>query len=466
MSKKKLTYEDFKKYFGNNLHDKDKHAFEKKMMQDAFEEEAFDGLSELSKQELENDITELKAGINKRTKQKCRIVPVWYKYAASVIILVGIGLTIFFLNSRFWQDMMLKNQVAKEMEITDSLVNSSEKSKTEHYDKLESEATTETSGKLKVETEKTNMKESSKKITQNDLLIKDNMEISEPNDEQSAEVVEFLVSEEELLEDGISPLTEKKVAEMETRETVEEVVANQEKSTVSISQIVSEADMNRLASRTKKTATPESHETDEGVVIRGKIVSSDNDLSIPGVSVMVKDNPSVVTTTDMEGEFELSIPNDEELKTLIASFVGMENQEITIENDTNILVYMEPDVLQMDEVVVIGYAQKSDKKGEDANTKAQPPGGLSLIKYKKQIQRKLDYSKLDQYPGKHRIEISFTVEVNGNLSNFSFKNVPGVEFSNEIKRVVKNLGKWKPAIENDFKISSKINMSLKVEIEE
>jgi len=47
MSKKKLTYKDFINYFSNNLQNNDKHDFEKEMMRDAFEEEAFDGLSKL-----------------------------------------------------------------------------------------------------------------------------------------------------------------------------------------------------------------------------------------------------------------------------------------------------------------------------------------------------------------------------------------------------------------------------------
>ena len=63
MSRKKLTYKDFKAYFSNNLQSKAKHDFEKEMMRDAFDEEAFDGLSRLNHEELENDISDLKSGI-------------------------------------------------------------------------------------------------------------------------------------------------------------------------------------------------------------------------------------------------------------------------------------------------------------------------------------------------------------------------------------------------------------------
>ena len=101
---------------------KDKHVFEKDMMQDAFEEEAFEGLSKLSDDELELDIIDLKSRISKKTKYTRRLIPVWYRYAASVVILTGIGLSILFLNSRFWQDSMLKEQISEEMEIIDSMI--------------------------------------------------------------------------------------------------------------------------------------------------------------------------------------------------------------------------------------------------------------------------------------------------------------------------------------------------------
>ena len=89
MSKRKLTYKDFKQYFSNNLPNKDKHAFEKDMMQDNFEEEAFEGLSRLGDDELENDIAEIKLKINKRAKKTRTLIPIWYKYAASAVIIVG-----------------------------------------------------------------------------------------------------------------------------------------------------------------------------------------------------------------------------------------------------------------------------------------------------------------------------------------------------------------------------------------
>ena len=95
----RLTFGDFKRYFHNNMRSKDKHDFEKRMMQDAFEEEAYDGLSRLSEKELEEDVEELKGSITRRTRRS-GLVPHWFRYAASVIVLVGIGISVYLLNDR------------------------------------------------------------------------------------------------------------------------------------------------------------------------------------------------------------------------------------------------------------------------------------------------------------------------------------------------------------------------------
>jgi hypothetical protein len=108
---KKLTYKDFKKYFSNNMVKKEKHDFEKQMMQDDFENEAFDGLSMLSNDEFENDIAEIKSQIKNKTQSQKRIVPVWFKYAASVIVLIGFSFLIYLID-------FTKDDIYKEEQIT------------------------------------------------------------------------------------------------------------------------------------------------------------------------------------------------------------------------------------------------------------------------------------------------------------------------------------------------------------
>lgn len=112
--------------------------------------------------------------------------------------------------------------------------------------------------------------------------------------------------------------------------------------------------------------------------ITGTVTSKEDKSSIPGVSVMVK-GTTLGTVTDMDGKFELSVPND--AKTLIFSFIGMKNMEVEIGSQSNFNISMETDVFSVDEVVVVGYGTQkkrevtgaiSSVKGEDLASLATP----------------------------------------------------------------------------------------------
>jgi hypothetical protein len=462
------------------MQNEEKHRIEKEIMRDAFEEEAFEGLSKLNAEELEIDISELSANISERSRKTRKLIPVWFRYAASVIVLVGIGLTIIFLNSRYWQDSLLKEQVAKEMEVADSMEVEAAKQHEVTAQKLDTVKPKPEELIAKSKESKTAKKEKQEPVTQTiveDKVVFDDIEVSEDDYEaeaiQEREIVAF--EEEELFaedkEMAMMPAKEvAKVSEDEKRE--EELVEAPENKEVS-KVIEGKAAGVKVKSRKRiQKAANTSGDFDKATeskktVIKGKIVSVDDDLSIPGVSVTVKDNPTIGTTTDMNGEFELNIPSDEELEALVASFVGMKSQEIDIGNDTNLLVYMEPDVLEMDEVIVtaVGSGSEYDDEGP-TKVSAKPPKSLNNYRYKKVLLEKIDESKLSHFPGKHKIKVSFTVGESGELYNFNFGNIPDIAFSNEIKKAILEIGKWQPATLNDATLESIVEFTLKIDIEE
>ncbi|GAB4033875.1 SusC/RagA family TonB-linked outer membrane protein [Spirosoma gilvum] len=96
-------------------------------------------------------------------------------------------------------------------------------------------------------------------------------------------------------------------------------------------------------------------------------VKTETGEGLPGVSVVIK-NTTRGTTTDAEGRYRLSIPDNESGAVLVFSFVGYQNQEITIGNQTNINLQLKPDDKSLNEVVVVGYGtvKKSDLTGSVA----------------------------------------------------------------------------------------------------
>ncbi|MCG6191126.1 SusC/RagA family TonB-linked outer membrane protein [Maribellus maritimus] len=85
--------------------------------------------------------------------------------------------------------------------------------------------------------------------------------------------------------------------------------------------------------------------------ISGTVTSSEDGTGIPGVSIVVK-GTTIGTTTNMDGEYQLSVPND--AQTLVFSFVGMKSIEAPI-TGTTVSVSMESDYIGVDEVIVMGY---------------------------------------------------------------------------------------------------------------
>ena len=93
----------------------------------------------------------------------------------------------------------------------------------------------------------------------------------------------------------------------------------------------------------------------------GLVVDDDNNQPIPGVNVTIK-NTTVGTTTNFDGIFELNALIGD---TLVFSFIGMKNKEIT-SLSSPITVRLESEVSKLDEVVVsVGYfdVNKKDLSG-------------------------------------------------------------------------------------------------------
>ncbi|HNW49848.1 MAG TPA: TonB-dependent receptor [Prolixibacteraceae bacterium] len=86
--------------------------------------------------------------------------------------------------------------------------------------------------------------------------------------------------------------------------------------------------------------------------VTGKVTSAEDGNSLPGVSIAVK-GTTTGTITDIDGNYALNIKDRN--ATLVFAFVGMKSQEIPVNGKSRIDVSLSPDILGVDEVVVVGY---------------------------------------------------------------------------------------------------------------
>ncbi len=104
------------------------------------------------------------------------------------------------------------------------------------------------------------------------------------------------------------------------------------------------------------------------MVVSGTIISSEDDLPLIGVNVIIE-GTFVGTTTDLDGYFDLEV---EKGSTLVLSYTGMRDLEVVV-NQPVINITMESSVAELEEVIVIGYgtAKKKEITGAVAQVKAE-----------------------------------------------------------------------------------------------
>lgn len=90
----------------------------------------------------------------------------------------------------------------------------------------------------------------------------------------------------------------------------------------------------------------------EGEVVSGHIYSTGGE-PLPGVSVIIK-GTNYGTVSDLNGFYSLKVPSN--FQRLIFSFVGFQNEEISIENRTEMDMVLTENLSALEEVIVTGYA--------------------------------------------------------------------------------------------------------------
>lgn len=97
--------------------------------------------------------------------------------------------------------------------------------------------------------------------------------------------------------------------------------------------------------------------------LTGRINSPEGD-ALPGVNVLIK-GTTVGTVTDINGFYELPLTND--AQSIVFSYIGYGTKDIPIRDRSEINIVMQPDVTQLNEVVVSGYAAKRQGRSKQVS---------------------------------------------------------------------------------------------------
>jgi hypothetical protein len=443
-SKLKLTYERFLAYFSNKLTGKEKHVFEKSVMQDEFESDAYDGLSKLSSLELQQDLDDLNLSLENRIKSKRRKSLVWLPYAASIVIILGLSFVLYYIN----QTPSVNEFVSQDIE----------KSQAEVEIKKSPVSSTDT--------------------------------LKEEIDKKSRQAEEFVIADEEEFDDAeFEIVTIEEDEDIAFVEEVREVGMQKSKSLVRAIEVkqdqASEITNNKIEEALSgKVAGVATSKKEAGIKIRGvSKISNDkairkisgqvvdgNQEPLTGVSIVVKGTEQGVTT-DIDGNFTMSLIDTNSDYKLAASFVGFETQEFDVSD--SLLVVLEQDSAGLNEVVVTGYSSQEKTTTNsvagvemDQPTKiwnnARPSQSKNISEYKEKLTSDLQYEFRNQLKGKYKVKVSFTVNSYGTISDIRIKGDKNQELYEKIKTLINNGEKWFPAESNETSVDSKVRFTLRM----
>ena len=117
-----INSEDYLRYLANQMTSKERHDFEKNLLEEEFENEAFEGLSQLTSTEISEDIKALKNELASKTGKRNS-----YKYwriAASLLLLGMFLFMVYYLIDFGTTGEIAQTKEAPSVEETDEKQNS------------------------------------------------------------------------------------------------------------------------------------------------------------------------------------------------------------------------------------------------------------------------------------------------------------------------------------------------------
>ena len=440
----------FTKYLKRELSEKEQHNFERLVMSDPFYADAFDGLSNISPEELDRDLKildkQLSLKISKTDKR------VWFASAASILVLVGLVSWL-----AFWMPNINKQEIAK----SDAIIENNRFNKPEH--EMVAPISEEQNTQLEAE-EKVRIAE-----VKSIVMVEEDSEIlfTAPQIVSSDEIIEYEASYE----------LSKEIIRAETVENADLLVTaivedSMSPNMLAESEPITSALSGRAAGVSVSSKSKKNNDIKVSDLSSERYISADNYVIVNGYVLDESEEPLVGvyvsqknstngTITDLNGHFKIKIPKNEADNTILTtSFIGYESKQFSTSNE-NYVIMLNPSLLAMEEVVVTGYGVKTNEDAADAGFKSAYPS-IGMDEYKNEVISRLKELNITDSKA-YNLVVKITVLSTGIISDVEIVKSPINErYNAQVKKVIKETSSWLPAKRDGDLIDSDVRITFKV----
>jgi TonB-linked SusC/RagA family outer membrane protein len=154
------------------------------------------------------------------------------------------------------------------------------------------------------------------------------------------------------------------------------------------------------------------------IELSGSVFDETNDSPLIGATIRVRETTRGVMT-DENGRFRITVPNQESI--LIVSYIGFEQQEILVGNQSSIDVRLMPKDAVVDEVVVVGYTtqKKQNLTGAISSVSADDLKEANATSLTRALQGRLAGVNISSVSGNPGAGLSITVRGPGSVAGNS-----------------------------------------------
>jgi TonB family protein len=419
MSKRK---NDIERYLRGEMTSAEMHELEKQALSDPFLSEALEGVQQAGADSFLFDLKELRHSFHHRARHKPKIISMW-RWSLGI----AAGLVLLAVSSVYIIININQKKNSGSLAIKQN----------NHSIELDKQARTDSATVSQQPSKSTSLGQgnSSKEIAE-----------VEPSKEEVSDI-QSQPSANSLVDNETEKNEKKSVIQTETIEPSSKRIADAD---------IKEAPKDTVivkSAREKTSMVPVSR------VIRGKVISEDNKVVIPGANVLVK-GTNRGAVTDIDGSYEIAVDNPKQV--LAFTSIGYKTVEVVSENKTELNIQLKTDDLALSEVVIAGYTS-SDENRKPVIELAAPKGGRDAFQvYLKKNVRYPQAALQNKIEG--RVTIQFTVNASGQLSDFNVQKGIGYGCEEELLRVIKEGPAWSPSKQNNQPVNDKVKVRFKFEL--
>ena len=457
-----FTINDFEKYFTHQLSNTERHTIEKAALTDPLVNDAMEGYENTNFELANKQLAIIQQNIQGTQQEAAKVITMtttnnskqWLRIAAAIIIMVGVGSTIWLVNNN---NSIVEKPIAyipneviqAPVDVTTKEVTTNNKTTTTVT--IPEAVATKPSTQASAPTLKLSIDEvaglTKDNATNTATITESNTQLNAPKAIEQEDSKALLAKEEALRKQQSNDLAiaDKK---KETAKSAKNVTI----ATPSIADNEITRNNNTRAYN-NQNASPN--------VFRGRVLNNNGEALAATTLSVRNSNTNILARTDNDGNFSVQLPDTNAIVSVETSGYAQQQLNLSANRSNNIVLEKGKEATSLAETVVVAYGTAKAKTANAATQKVtqqemlnggiEPLGGWKS--FNQYLEQKLAILKLEnegdiEDESSDNLTINFKVKNNGEPTNINVKGAKNNKVAQKAAEIIEQGPKWKYSKKN------------------